>query len=88
MVLNVQPLERRQLVCLRPLPSPFQGLVPCCRVFSNAIAAGGIVKAMRVPDGQRISNARLKAPKGDIASEYSRCHSYNCVKDLMGWTSF
>ena len=37
-----------------------------CRVFSDALAAGGIVKAIRVPDGQRISNARVK-PKGDIA---------------------
>lgn len=36
------------------------------RVFVDALAAGGIVKAMRVPDGQRISNARVKA-KGDVA---------------------
>ena len=35
-------------------------------MFSDALAAGGIVKAIRVPDGQRISNARVK-PKGDIA---------------------
>lgn len=39
-----------------------------CRVFSDALAAGGIVKAIRVPDGQRISNARVK-PKGDIAGD-------------------
>jgi hypothetical protein len=38
----------------------------CCRVFSGALAAGGIVKAIRVPEGSRISNARVK-PKGDIA---------------------
>ena len=61
-------------------------MVPGCRVFSNAIAAGGIVKAMRVPDGQRISNARLKAPKGDIASEDSIVpfHPHTCLQDLMG----
>jgi len=35
-------------------------------VFADALAAGGIVKAIRVPDGQRISNARVK-PKGDVA---------------------
>ena len=35
-------------------------------MFADALAAGGIVKAIRVPDGQRISNARVK-PKGDIA---------------------
>ncbi|KAK9819377.1 hypothetical protein WJX81_001266 [Elliptochloris bilobata] len=38
------------------------------RVFSDALAAGGIVKAICVLDGQRISNARVK-PKGDIAGE-------------------
>ncbi|CAL8467107.1 g6643 [Coccomyxa elongata] len=38
------------------------------RVFSSALEAGGIVKAMRVPDGKRISNARLK-PKGDISGK-------------------
>ena len=39
-----------------------------CRVFAGAVAEGGIVKGIRVPDGQRISNSRVK-PKGDIASE-------------------
>jgi aspartyl-tRNA synthetase len=32
------------------------------------VANGGIVKGIRVPDGQKISNSRIK-PKGDIASE-------------------
>jgi hypothetical protein len=27
------------------------------------------VKAIRVPDGKRISNSRLKAPKGDLVTE-------------------
>ena len=40
-------------------------------VFSGALAAGGIVKAIRVSDGQRISNARVK-PKGDIAGATER----------------
>ena len=35
------------------------------RVFAGVLEAGGIVKALRVPDGQRLSNARLK-PKGDV----------------------
>jgi aspartyl-tRNA synthetase len=35
-------------------------------VFSGALEAGGMVKALRVPDGARLSNARLK-PKGDVA---------------------
>ena len=38
------------------------------KVFSNALEAGGIVKAIRVPSGGRISNSRIK-PKGDIANE-------------------
>eukprot|EP00879_Flechtneria_rotunda_P005085 GHRR01005363.1.p1 GENE.GHRR01005363.1~~GHRR01005363.1.p1 ORF type:complete len:690 (+),score=231.65 GHRR01005363.1:2113-4182(+) len=39
------------------------------RVFAGALNAGGCVKAIRVPDGKRISNSRLKAPKGDIVQE-------------------
>lgn len=39
-----------------------------CRVFAGAVADGGIVKAIRVPDGVRISNSRVK-PKGDVCNE-------------------
>lgn len=38
------------------------------RVFAGAVADGGIVKGIRVPEGQRVSNSRVK-PKGDIANE-------------------
>ncbi|GIL66265.1 hypothetical protein Vafri_19876 [Volvox africanus] len=38
------------------------------KVFSGAVDGGGVVKAIRVPDGKRISNTRIK-PKGDIANE-------------------
>jgi len=38
------------------------------KVFSGAVAAGGVVKACRVPDGKRVSNGRVK-PKGDVAGE-------------------
>lgn len=38
------------------------------KVFSGAVAEGGCVKAIRVPDGKRVSNSRIK-PKGDIANE-------------------
>lgn len=41
---------------------------PACRVFAGAVAEGGIVKGMRVPEGKRISNSRVK-PKGDVSSE-------------------
>ena len=44
----------------------------CCgarSVFSGALEAGGTVKVLRVPDGVRLSNSRLKPPKGDIAAE-------------------
>jgi hypothetical protein len=44
------------------------GVSLLCRVFAGAVADGGIVKGIRVPDGQKISNSRIK-PKGDIASE-------------------
>lgn len=42
--------------------------VPPRRVFAGAVADGGIVKAIVVPDGKRISNSRVK-PKGDISNE-------------------
>jgi aspartyl-tRNA synthetase len=29
-------------------------------IFSGAVADGGVVKALRVPDGKRISNGRVK----------------------------
>jgi hypothetical protein len=37
-------------------------------VFAGAVAEGGCVKAIRVPEGKRLSNSRLK-PKGDVANE-------------------
>jgi aspartyl-tRNA synthetase len=39
------------------------------RVFEAALSCGGVVKAIRVPEGKRISNSRLKAPKGDVVAE-------------------
>lgn len=36
------------------------------------MAEGGIVKGIRVPDGQKVSNSRVK-PKGDISSELGCC---------------
>lgn len=38
------------------------------RVFSESVARGEVVKAMRIPEGDRLSNSRLK-PKGDVAAE-------------------
>jgi hypothetical protein len=35
------------------------------RLFTEAIAAGGVVKAIAVPNGSRITNSALKA-KGDV----------------------
>ena len=45
-------------------------VLPCAapRVFSGAVESGGCVKAIRVPDGARISNSRLKA-KGDVSEQ-------------------
>ncbi|KAK3277205.1 hypothetical protein CYMTET_14779, partial [Cymbomonas tetramitiformis] len=37
-------------------------------VFKGAVADGGGVKALRVPDGKRVSNSRVK-PKGDVFGE-------------------
>lgn len=48
--------------------------VEICRLFEGAIAAGGIVKALRIPNGKAISNARIKT-KGDVASESCSCPS-------------
>lgn len=42
----------------------------CCRLWQGILEQGGIVKLIRVPAGQRLSNARLKS-KGDIASKMS-----------------
>ena len=41
---------------------------PPCRPLADAATAGGVVKGLRVPDGARISNSRVK-PKGDVAAE-------------------
>lgn len=38
------------------------------RPFADAAAAGGIVKGIRVPDGKRLSNSKIK-PKGEVAAE-------------------
>jgi len=37
-------------------------------VFSKAVEEGGLVKGIRVPDGKRISNGKVK-PKGEVANE-------------------
>ena len=39
------------------------------RVFAGVIAEGGVVKALRLPNGARVSNSRVK-PKGDVAGEH------------------
>jgi len=39
------------------------------QVFSDAVSDGGSVYCIRVPDGARISNSKLKWPKGEIAKE-------------------
>ena len=38
------------------------------KLFAGAIESGGVVKAIAVPEGKRISNSRLK-PKGDVFNE-------------------
>ena len=38
------------------------------KVFAGAVAEGGVVKAIVVPDGKRLSNSRVK-PKGDVCNE-------------------
>jgi aspartyl-tRNA synthetase len=38
-----------------------------CKIFTSAIANGGMVKALVVPNGSQVSNSRLKN-KGDIAN--------------------
>jgi hypothetical protein len=48
------------------------------RVFTAALDKGGIIKALRIPDGKRISNARVK-PKGDIAG----CHRHMILLRLL-----
>lgn len=45
-----------------------QDAVCPCRLFENALSAGGIVKVLRIPNGKAISNARIKT-KGDVASK-------------------
>lgn len=43
-----------------------------CRLFESG-TAGGIVKALRIPNGKAISNARIKT-KGDVASRSPVAH--------------
>ncbi|CAD7695632.1 unnamed protein product [Ostreobium quekettii] len=47
-------------------------------LFSNCIAAGGVVKALRVPKGLRITNSRLKT-KGDVSAEAVKCGAKGVV---------
>ncbi|KAK9807183.1 hypothetical protein WJX73_004912 [Symbiochloris irregularis] len=53
------------------------------RVFSSAAAAGGIIKALRIPDGKRLSNARVK-PKGDVAEQASKAGAGGLVYIRVG----
>ena len=39
------------------------------KVFADAVADGGGVYCIRIPNGGRISNSRLKWPKGEVAKE-------------------
>lgn len=66
------------LLCVSPLLARYglefldvSPVVAGCtfRVFAGAVADGGCVKLIRVPDGKRISNSRLKPPKGDVVAE-------------------
>ena len=47
------------------------GALELCRLFESGTAAGGIVKALCIPNGKTVSNARIKT-KGDVASRTSR----------------
>jgi aspartyl-tRNA synthetase len=53
------------------------------RVFAGALAAGGIVKCIRVPDGARLSNARLK-PGGDVAAQATAAGAGGLVHMRVG----
>ncbi|CAD7698630.1 unnamed protein product [Ostreobium quekettii] len=48
------------------------------RVFSDCVAAGGVVKALRVRQGIRISNSRVKA-KGDVFAQAVNCGAKGLV---------
>lgn len=51
------------------------------RVFADALGQpGGVVKAIRVPDGARISNSRLKTPKGDVVAEAIAAGAGACTR--------
>jgi len=47
-------------------------------IFSGAVADGGVVKALRVPEGKRISNGRIK-PKVNAPFTPPYLHSQLCV---------
>ena len=52
-----------------PMASVTEAVRGCgFRVFAGVVEGGGVVKALRVPDGSRLSNARVK-PGGDVANE-------------------
>lgn len=48
------------------------------KVFASAIEAGGLVKAIVVPDGKRLSNSRIK-PKGDVCNEAVAAGALRCA---------
>jgi aspartyl-tRNA synthetase len=58
------------------------------RVFAGALADGGCVKAIRLPQGSRVSNSRLKPPKGDVVNEaIAAGEGTGCVLQLSGSTA-
>ena len=70
---------------------PFQlyditGIAERCgfKVFADCVASGGIVKALKIPNGSRLSNSRLKN-KGDVGTEVlqtgAKGLSYIRIKD-------
>ena len=62
---QMAPLEQQLQMVTR-----VSSCVVRCRLWQGILEQGGIVKLIRVPAGQRLSNARLKS-KGDIASKMS-----------------
>lgn len=52
-------------------------------MFAGAVAEGGIVKGMRVPEGKRISNSRVK-PKGDVSSEPAAWAGAGATRGVTG----
>lgn len=77
----LQPFHGKRAPCGTPRNRPARP-APARSVFASAVAGGGCVKAIRVPDGKRVSNSRVK-PKVQRAKDNWVCSIGICLSSWL-----